>query len=250
MKNQDFFKISLPKWPAMVVTGEPVSREQALEVIMRTDSYWCYPSTNYRDIDDEIMLELDLALIPEMKNFEDSDEYFEASRVWKENLQAFRDSIGYVDDLEFLHNSWVGSSYIGGPHGWISPDGTISQTDKNIGKWPDVENVYNEWKLIAKEFPFLKLNATLFNGESCDENPEPLVTFKVKDGRVRMVDPSKVDVVYPTQMDFHAAAARLFGNGPTRGYTSEHHWSPQEIKDIVNFIKSERGVYEDKYLTR
>lgn len=40
MKKQDFFSLSLPKWPAMIVLGKNrVTKEQAAEIIVRTDSW-------------------------------------------------------------------------------------------------------------------------------------------------------------------------------------------------------------------
>jgi len=38
------FERSLPKWPQMLVTGSPVSEEQALEIIRRTDNFFRLPS--------------------------------------------------------------------------------------------------------------------------------------------------------------------------------------------------------------
>ena len=36
----------LPKWPQMLVTGASVTKEQALEIIRRTDSFFSYPHGN------------------------------------------------------------------------------------------------------------------------------------------------------------------------------------------------------------
>lgn len=237
MKNQDFFDISLPKWPAMVVTGKPVSREQALEVIIRTDSYWDYPSTNHREADQEILIALGIGVKPLSTLYGDDEEYATLIKEYYNKLDEFKEKINRLTGISYLSNSWAGTSYIGGPNGWISPDGTISQTDKNIGKYPDVKDVYEEWKTIAKEFPFLELNATLFNGESCEDGVGPLVTFKVKSGKVRMVKPSSDTTVYPTKMDMVGSLSKLLsGSFKVGHYTSEHRWSPAELKEIVDMV--------------
>jgi hypothetical protein len=37
MDNQYFFDKGLPKWPALLVKGESVTKEQAIEILIRTD---------------------------------------------------------------------------------------------------------------------------------------------------------------------------------------------------------------------
>jgi len=52
MKTKEFFDIALPKWPAFVVVGKPVTKEQAMEILIRTDSL-CF-SSNDREFDREL----------------------------------------------------------------------------------------------------------------------------------------------------------------------------------------------------
>lgn len=109
----------------------------------------------------------------------------------------FADKVGKVlnEELKTIHNyyirnCWAASAFIYGPHGWCDPTGKISYRD-NIGKWPTVDGVYAEWKLLAEAFPYLDLKATLMNVEACEENAIPLVTFIVKDGKVKVTTSSK-----------------------------------------------------------
>ena len=46
MTQSEFFELGLPKWPALLVVGKPVTREQAMEIILRTDDL--YFSSNDR----------------------------------------------------------------------------------------------------------------------------------------------------------------------------------------------------------
>jgi hypothetical protein len=39
MTNQEFYKISLPKWPECRVDGESVTKEQAQEILIRTQDF-------------------------------------------------------------------------------------------------------------------------------------------------------------------------------------------------------------------
>jgi hypothetical protein len=49
MTQQEFFDLGLPKWPALLVVGKPVTRAQAMEIILRTDDL--YFSSNDRSFD-------------------------------------------------------------------------------------------------------------------------------------------------------------------------------------------------------
>jgi hypothetical protein len=195
MKNQDFFNLGLPKWPAFVVVGEPVTPEQAAEIILRTDSlyfstndqawaedlnsylYDVEPCSSYR-LTDAIQSKLGLA----DRDWEKVSRYENAVTV----------AVGKIP-LNYLNNHQIASSWIGGAHGWCSWNGEIGCSNYNIGKWPSVGEVYDEWARIAKAFPFLELKCQLMNHEASDrdgvDDPGPVVEFRIKNGRVKMVKP-------------------------------------------------------------
>lgn len=172
--NEEFFRIGLPKWPACVVAGQPVTEEQAAEIIIRTDSW--YIGTNDKAWEAQIM---------HIANIEASERGYGAN--W-ESTEAFK-TRHRVLELGYLTNDRIASCYVGGPNGWCDWDGTISQTDKNIGKWPDVQDAYNEWCLIAEAFPFLNLRCQLFDAEACEDDPKAVIEFIVEGGTVRMSAP-------------------------------------------------------------
>lgn len=173
MDNLD--KIFLPKWPGLLVVGDTVTKEQAAEILIRTDLF--YFSSN--DLQWKKMLH-NAANI----KFEDEESYLATD--WdslREAKERFR-----VLDLEYLCNDRIASCWIGGPHGWCNWDGKIFSNNYNIGKWPNASAIYEEWEEIARAFPFLKLKSQLFDGETSTENSKPAIQFNIADGKVKQVE--------------------------------------------------------------
>jgi len=204
MKKEEFFKIRLPKWPGLLVKGEKITEEQAAEVILRTTGWISCNDHDFANSvncliygvhDDGNPAYYDKVneLIREKIGVEKGTP--EAwGKVW-EYRERRQDEIGRLE-LFYLGNYQICSSWIGGPHGWCNWDGTISTRNYNIGKWPDVGMVYEEWVLIAKSFPFLDLRCQLLNHEQSSPemvgDPGPVVEFRVKNGKVKMSVPTKV----------------------------------------------------------
>lgn len=182
MTIDSLMNAELTKWPQMIVTGTAVSEQQALEIIRRTDDFFVWQTGNNRDYIEEAVRILRMpqnSIDGDDKTFQ---EYWTSVKEWEEKW-------GLIKTM-YVTNSWVSCSFAGGPHGWCHPDGNIGYTD-NVGKWPSVEEVYNEWTRIAKEFPFLELEVTLMSGESYDELTEPVVSMLIRNGLVEMVDPKE-----------------------------------------------------------
>lgn len=238
MKNKDFFNLSLPKWPAMVVVGRPVTREQAMEIIIRTDDL--YFSSNdhrfnkqlneyffdvkievdgYSALDAAIRTKLGLSSDNQHKFYHEVYDYTGNKRL----------EVGQLN-LDYLRNSRIVSSWIGGAHGWCDWNGNILCDNYNIGKWPSVKEVYNEWKIIAKAFPYLDLTCQLMNHEaSCEDmvdNPSPIVDFIVKNGKVRMKTPNG----YLRVPSFPEFSFEIFNN--ERGCTFN------QFKDAVDYCRN------------
>ncbi len=184
----------LPKWPQMVVTGERVEMKQAKEIIRRTDTFF---TRGYDGNDHDFNAEVaNLLKIPHIttygkkKNPYASGEDEPWSDFWA-RCDKWKEDWGCIETT-YVHNSWVSTSFMGGPHGWCHPTGRIGFVD-NVGKWPSCEDVLNDWKLIAEAFPFLKIGVTLHSGESCEER-EPVCSLMVEAGTVTPVDPANVNV--------------------------------------------------------
>ena len=198
----------LPKWPQMIVTGSSVTKEQALEIIRRTDSFFGFwqGGNNHEFI-------RQAKEILQMPDINDYSIPYEESFKRMEQFRDWRSAWGVID-TEYVVNSWISCSFIGGPHGWMHPDGSIGYSD-NVGKWPSVEEVYNDWKKIAEAFPFLEIEATLMSGESGEDHTHPVVSFLVREESVELVDPNTRNIhaeffrTMPAQSDLMGSMFRL-----------------------------------------
>lgn len=200
----------LPKWPALIVVGENVTPQQAMEIIIRTSQFWF--CCNDRVWEEELYRAMRVKLDPD--------------RSWiRPDFQSIKEAQERygVLDLEYLTNDQIASSYVGGPHGWCDWHGIIGCNHYNIGKWPSVEIVYGEWLKIAQEFPFLKLECQLMSGEQCEEQIVPLVQFSVAEGRVKCVRvPNCGEVLKPVQkLDRQSMTERFTNPHAERGCSIE-----------------------------
>lgn len=205
MSDREFPYPGLPKWPQMRVAGPSVTPEQASEIIRRTDSFFTQGySGNDREWNIRVKRIVGMRLGMDDPHFYDSA----AKRDWEAEFaaeQAWREAWGIVD-TQYVHNAWVSCSFVGGPHGWCSPMGTIYYRD-NVGKWPSCERIERDWQSVAEAFPFVDCEVLLMSGESCEEDSQPVCGFIVKDG---VVTPK-----LPTEHAFHQGAYAWANVGPT-----------------------------------
>lgn len=200
--------LALPKWPALAVEGNPVTKEQAAEILIRTDDLYfsCNDHAWKRQLYVAAGIELDSL----------------SSSLWTsprwESIKAARQRLGCVD-LEYLHNHRIASSFIGGPHGWCDWDGVIGCNSFNIGRWPSVAVVFREWQAIAKAFPYLSLRAQLYSGESCEENIYPLVEYTIKDGVASLSLPGEPISLTPSVVEDLVVSLLLPASVRERGCT-------------------------------
>jgi len=179
------YNIDLPKWPAMFVCGKSVTEKEAAEVLIRTD--FNFPDFNSSCNDREYIEELNwIFKVPESPRLDDrsdtgKEKWHTALNKHYAALSKLREKYKMLD-LEYISNHQIASCYIGGTYGWIDWEGNISSNSTNIGKWPSVKVVHEEWAQLAKAFPFLDLRCVLFGGEYCEDAIEPLVKFDIKDG--------------------------------------------------------------------
>lgn len=200
--------ISLPKWPALIVHGKPVTPDQAIEILFRTNDRWW--STNDREFINDLK-----AIFAD-----DLDTRFDSHFL---NLKhgVYDEKWGNLN-LEYLANSRICSSWIGGTHGWCDWNGQIFSNNYNIGKWPQAEEVLAEWEAIAKAFPYLSLRSQLLNGETCEENPVALVEFVVENGEVEWYQPTETMPVVD-DITTHDMVSAIF-DGRKREHISIEHF--------------------------
>lgn len=164
----------LPKWPQMIVTGDDVTLDQASEIIRRTDSFFVWGGGNYHEWIDTVNKLTEVVTIWN-SSYDTYDEFCQARHDWESKWQ-------YIE-CEYVTNDWISCAFIYGPHGWCHPDGHIGYCD-NVGKWPSIDEITEDWKKLATAFPFLNLTITLMNGENCEYNAMPVVHMVVRDGDV------------------------------------------------------------------
>jgi hypothetical protein len=185
--HEELLALGLPKWPKHYVTGAPLSVEQSKEIIRRTDAFFLYNSGgNNHDYDNWVREQLGM-----QPDHLDRPVGFSWAQQWEKELQ-WRQKWGCVE-TSFVENWWLSSSFVGGPHGWCHPDGAIGFID-NVGKWPGVKDIFDDWKTLAAAFPFLDIGATLFDREECEEGLQKVVSIRVLGGMVALVDPLENDV--------------------------------------------------------
>ena len=134
------------KWPAMLITGEKVTEEQAIDIIIRTDEAVTKP-----------------CLFTFGNNHDFGIQWAKSIGIDYDDDESEPKCVDFVS-LEYLYNHLLGSCWAGGSNSWIWEDGSIFRFS-NIGKWPSTEEVFDELKRIAQAFPYLKLKATLFDEE-------------------------------------------------------------------------------------
>lgn len=193
----------LTKWPRLLVVGQPVTRQQANEILVRTN-YW-YLSTNDHEWRREVYYLIDMP----------TDTYGRPS--WQD-VEAFHKSINVLD-LEYLGNRQIASSWIGGPHGWCDWNGGIGCATWNIGKWPSHEQVESEWREIATAFPYLDLKAQLVPDEG--EAALPAVEYVVERGKVTTYLQPNRFITSSQELPVGAMLSILGGVQRERGVTLE-----------------------------
>lgn len=160
----------LTKWPRLLIVGDAVTREQANDILIRTNSW-------YLSCSDKMWTHTVAAAygVP-------VGEYGDPE--WKA-VRAVYQELGCLD-LHYLSNDRIMSSWIGGPKGWCDWDGTIGSANYNIGKWPTLEEVSEDLTAIAAAWPFLTMHVQLLAEEG---EGRLLATWAVRDGEAHLVEP-------------------------------------------------------------
>jgi hypothetical protein len=228
---KDLMNVGLPKWPQMVVTGKTVTETQAKEIIRRTDRFFSgFSGGNNHKWQERIRKVFGMPDAPMGYDVET----YRKQYAW---LRDFHERWGYID-TNYVDNSWISCAFIYGAHGWMHPDGKIGFSD-NVGKWPSVEEVVDDWKKIAEAFPFLDIGVTLMSEESCiEEGKVPLVSISIKDGNVSLVDPKKENVHFGHPMD-------SFPNRDLQELSSRFLSNEAECGIHKEWIDDWRAMYEN-----
>jgi hypothetical protein len=198
------------KWPLLLVTGKPVTPEQADDILLRSNGP--YFTTNDRAWERQLAGILGIEMTTRTYG-NGGGEYLDMS--WQASAEWFK-RIGGVE-LHYIGNRRIVSSWIGGPKGWCDWDGRIGCGNWNIGKWPSVPEVEEDLTAIAAAWPFLDMRVQLVedegDGSLCGE-------WRVLEGKSMETEPGP----RITEADFDmagAVAGILFGQGRERGVSPE-----------------------------
>ncbi|MFF4292164.1 hypothetical protein ACFY0N_00740 [Streptomyces vinaceus] len=205
----------LTKWPRLLVTGAPVTPEQADEILVRTTNPYLLDGN-----DKAWTMEVygAFGLTP--------GRYGNATM---DSILAVADELGLLG-LPTLYTSRITSTWIGGPHGWCDWDGTIGCANYNIGKWPDRETILAEWTVIAEEFPYLVLTAQLL----ADEGQGPVVgQWRVLDGQAVEESPG-LPITDPAEVEQEDIFRRVLLPGGERGV------NPKRLETAIERVRKSR----------
>lgn len=136
------------KWAGVVITGRKMTSSQTLDVMMKLDlslrsGFYIHFNSKVNSVTKRLSEETKLH-----KLFDGLAHEYNQSLMLHEDF--------YVDMLR--------SSWIGGANYWFLKDGTIFH-HSNVGKYPSTSDIVSYWKNVAKMFPFLELNITVFDCE-------------------------------------------------------------------------------------
>ena len=175
------------KWPQCIISGDKVTEEQALDIIKRTDDFYVYPIGNNRVF---IKMAIEALKIPQetpIKNTDTAEEIrkkFETDTKNKE--EYFKKNKIITQDISYIKNSYISSSFIFGYCGWVHIDGTIGYSF-NIGKWPTAEEIVNDLFLLGENFPYLKMFVTIMDNEN-GYATKSLDTYVLDHGQVYLLE--------------------------------------------------------------
>ncbi len=167
----------LPKWPQLLITGKTVTPDQAFEIMSRTEGF-LNSTCKHSGGNNRTWNEYYRSLAGIDKINEKKKSRYAVEEEWKVHSRFV--------DTEYIYNHWASSSFVYGPAGWCGPDGRINFRH-NVGKWPGMDDIYNDLNKIASAFPFVDMVVTAMSGESCEES-EPVASFHVKEGKVVVID--------------------------------------------------------------
>lgn len=158
----------LGKFPVVIAVGDPLTREQTNEVMLRTTRW--YLSCNDQAWNEMVIHILGLA----DKLNESTVELPNGEVIWdweyrNQLTDAFGDGISALK-LYALDNPAIMSH--GREYGWLDWSGRIRARYNEGSKWTSIEEAEADWHDIAATFPFLRLRTQLAAGNYLNILPD------------------------------------------------------------------------------
>ncbi|AFH14851.1 hypothetical protein LU11_gp320 [Pseudomonas phage Lu11] len=177
--------LGLPKWPQIMIVGDSVTEEQALDIILRTDKFITGisepMSRRFTQLRALIHKQSGMDAIVKAANKHDHEGVV---FFLKYHAQKYiRDALGFCS-FECIHNTWAASSYLHGAYGFCSPEGKIFYCDNSRGSYPSTQSYYEDLLALAEAFPYLRFKSSMYGGEHCDDAVKCVISFVVENGTV------------------------------------------------------------------
>lgn len=176
--------MELQKWPRLLMAGETVKPEQAMEILIRTNEWFMLEYHHTVDTVGEYIKKFYIKTLPEEHQI--SSNAFDS--------QDLTNKLNTLD-LAYLSNARIQSSWIGGLKGWMNWDGKLFANNYNIGKWPSTEEVMSDIETIVMAFPYLDFELQLINKEYDDDSKlvaeYPAFTCQVKNEKIEIIDTNR-----------------------------------------------------------
>ena len=172
--------------------GKRVSKEEAAEIIRRTDAFYekLYNGNNHKF--NRTLYRL--SGVP--ANYEALDKDHSCCDMDYRYIlgDSFHDKFNVYDKwkteewgclgLKHFLNHWISCAYIGGPYGWISPEGEIGGLLYGEKYGIETEELEEDLKKVATEWPSLEFTVYLVDYPGGDDPFWVFAEWKVKDGVV------------------------------------------------------------------
>lgn len=165
------------KWPGCIITGNKITQEQAMQVMIATDHTLVSPlySSQTNATRGGILGYTGMSLI-----FDDNGSIKDGMMgMWAEWRYFLIKQANWME-LRYLYNSFWSDS-------WVDMEGEIYQYN-NLGKYPFIEEVLHEFYTIQKVFPFLQLTAQLYSDEVCYVRSVHDITIKTQGENVYVTE--------------------------------------------------------------
>ena len=205
----------LTKWPRLLVVGEPVTEQQANDILVRTFD-WSWFHTNDR-IWKAFIERLAADILGRPIEPPAGEQSSESRSTYWDGVRAWQERMGILD-LHYLGNDMIASSWLGGPQGWCDWDGTIGCANYNIGKWPSTDAVTEDLTSIATAWPFLTMRVQLLSDEGTGQL---LNTWTVSDGHAELVEDATLIITEPKDLPDFQIITRLTSPFGERGVSAE-----------------------------
>jgi hypothetical protein len=176
--------------------GKRVSKEEAAEIIRRTDAFYekLYNGNNHKfnrtlyrlsgvPANYEAIDEDHSCCDMSARYMIEGDTIFDKMRVYDKWKTEEWGCLG----LHHFLNHWISCAYIGGPYGWISPEGEVGGLLYGEKYGIETEELEEDLKKVSTEWPSLEFTVYLVDYPGGDDPFWVFAEWKVKNGVVTKV---------------------------------------------------------------